>query len=97
MRTKDDGGGRAGERVKLLLRPERLHLLGNGETADNVAEGELGETVFAGGLTRYFVRLADGTVLSGKELTDQTGHPLRPGARVRVGWRAEHGFVLPPE
>jgi putative spermidine/putrescine transport system ATP-binding protein len=79
MRTKDDGGGRAGERVKLLLRPERLHLLGNGETADNVAEGELGETVFAGGLTRYFVRLADGTVLSGKELTDQTGHPLRPG------------------
>ena len=96
MRTS--GGAPAGPResVKLLVRPERLRLLAEGETADNMIEGELGETAFAGGMTRYFVRLADGTVLSGKELTDRTGEGLRPGARVRVGWRSEHGLVLPP-
>lgn len=97
MQVENDALARAGERVKLLVRPERLHFLGDGESADNMAEGELGDTVFAGGMTRYFVRLADGTVLSGKELTDRTGDRLRPGMRVRVGWRAEHGLVLPPE
>jgi putative spermidine/putrescine transport system ATP-binding protein len=94
MRAKDDCGTKPGERVKLLLRPERLHVLADGESSDNIAEGVLVETVFAGGLTRYFVRLADGLVLSGKELT---GQRLRTGARVRVGWRAEHALVLRPE
>jgi putative spermidine/putrescine transport system ATP-binding protein len=97
MRVKDDGGTKPGERVKLLVRPERLHVLADGERADNVAEGELVETVFAGGLTRYFVRLADGVMLSGKELTDQTGDRLRQGMPVRIGWRAEHALVLRPE
>ena len=97
MQVKDGDAARIGERVKLLVRPERLRLLDDGDTADNIAEGELGETVFAGGLTRYFVRLPDDVVLSGKELTDQAGHRLRPRARVRVGWRAEHGLMLRPQ
>jgi putative spermidine/putrescine transport system ATP-binding protein len=97
LQVNDRSAVSTGERVKVLIRPERLHLLGEGESADNVAEGELGETVFAGGMTRYFVRLGEGTVLSGKELTDRTGEHLRPGARVRVGWRAEHALLLPTE
>ena len=97
LQVKNSSAGRPGERVKVLIRPERLHLLAEGESADNIVEGELGETVFAGGMTRYFVRLPEGTLLSGKELTDRTGEHLRPGAQVRVGWRAEHALLLPSE
>ncbi|HEX6442863.1 MAG TPA: ABC transporter ATP-binding protein, partial [Stellaceae bacterium] len=97
LQVKDGSAGRPGERVKVLVRPERLHLLGDGESADNVAEGELGETVFAGGMTRCFVRLPEGTVLSGRQLTDRVSEKFRPGARVRVGWRADHALLLPSQ
>jgi putative spermidine/putrescine transport system ATP-binding protein len=95
LQVKDRSAARPGERVKVLVRPERLHLLGEGDSADNIAEGELGETVFSGGMTRYFVRLPEGSMLAGKGLTDHAGERLRPGERVRVGWRAEHALMLP--
>lgn len=97
IRVNEAAGVAPGRRVKVLVRPERLRLLADREAADNIAEGELGETVFAGGMTRYFVRLPGGVVLSGKELTDRGGDRLRPGTRFRVGWRAEHALILPPE
>ena len=97
LQVKDRRAARPGERVKVLVRPERLHLLGEGESAHNVAEGELGETVFAGGMTRCFVRLPEGTVLSAKQLTDRAGEQLRPGKRVRIGWRADHALILPSQ
>ena len=80
--------------VKVLVRPERLRLLSQGESADNVATGTLKETVFAGGATRYFVALPGGVVLSAKQLSPGGLAEPRVGDAVRLGWSAEHALVL---
>ncbi len=83
-----------GATVKLVVRPESLRLLGPDEPAANVATGQLKERVFVGGVSRYFVALADGTVLSVKELSTGGAAMPQPGDAVRVGWSAEHTLVL---
>jgi len=83
------------ETVKLVIRPESLRLLAAGESADNVARGTLREIVFVGGVSRSFVALAGGAVLSVKQLTARPGDAAPRGAEVRVGWDAERTIVLP--
>ena len=86
---------RPGERAKLVIRPESLRLLAPGESADNEASGVVQESVFTGGISRHFVKLADGPVVSVKQLTVGRGESLTPGTQVRVGWAAEQTVVLP--
>ena len=88
-------GVAAGEPVKVIVRPERLRLLGEREAAENIATGTLKETVFAGGVTRFFVALPDGPVLSAKQLSADSEKEPRIGDTVRLGWSAEHALVLP--
>ena len=85
----------AGEPAKVVIRPERLRLLGEREAAENVAVGTLRETVFAGGVTRFFVALPDGPVLSAKQLSAGGDKEPKIGDTVRLGWSAEHALVLP--
>lgn len=87
-------GAAPGAAVKLVLRPEHLRLLGPGEAADNVAEGRIKETVFVGGVTRCFVALPGGVILSAKQLTLGGAAP-QPGETARLGWSTAHGVVLP--
>jgi putative spermidine/putrescine transport system ATP-binding protein len=94
IRAHGDGAVAPGAAVKVIVRPERLRLLGDGETADNAVAGTLKETVFVGGVTRYFVTLAGGLVLSAKQLTPSGAAAPRPGDAVRLGWSAEHSLVL---
>jgi putative spermidine/putrescine transport system ATP-binding protein len=83
-----------GESVKVIIRPESLRLLRDCEKADNVAAGRITETVFVGGVSRFFVTLADGIVVSAKQLTDSTAPSPQVGDEVHLGWSAEHGVVL---
>ena len=93
LRGRGDGAA-AGEPVKVIIRPERLRLLGDREAAENSATGTLRETVFAGGVTRYFVALPDGPVLSAKQLSAGGEREPRIGDTVRLGWSAENALVL---
>ena len=83
-----------GARVRLMVRPECLRLLAPGESAENVAEGRLEETVFVGGIRRYFVAVGGEQILAVKELTAGSGG-AEPGASVRVGWEAARTIALP--
>jgi putative spermidine/putrescine transport system ATP-binding protein len=94
IRAPSDTAARPGQQAKIIVRPERLRLLGPGEQADNVAEGRLKEVVFVGGVTRYFVTLASGAVLSAKQLTQVAGAAPRLGDAVRLGWDIEHTLML---
>jgi putative spermidine/putrescine transport system ATP-binding protein len=94
IRAPADTAARPGQQAKIIVRPERLRLLGPGEQADNVAEGRLKEVVFVGGVTRYFVTLASGAVLSAKQLTQVAGAAPRLGDAVRLGWDIEHTLML---
>ena len=94
LRGCGDGGTAQGEAVKVIIRPERLRVLNEGEPAENVAAGTLKETVFAGGVTRYFVTLPAGPVLSAKRLSAGASKEPQLGDAVRLGWSAEHTLVL---
>jgi putative spermidine/putrescine transport system ATP-binding protein len=82
--------------VKLMIRPERVRLLGAGDAADNVAVGKLRETVFVGGVTRHFVRLSGGAELSLRELSADATTVPPLGETVRVGWSSANTLVLRP-
>jgi putative spermidine/putrescine transport system ATP-binding protein len=89
------GGAPTGAKVRFVVRPESIRLLAPEETADNIASGTLKESVFVGGVSRHFVTLPGGTVLSAKQLTSIGAARPRPGEAVRVGWSAAQTLVLP--
>jgi putative spermidine/putrescine transport system ATP-binding protein len=94
VRALGGGGERPGAAVKFIVRPESIRLLSPGETADNVVAGTLRETVFVGGVSRHFIALDGGAVLSAKQLSGGAAAP-RPGEPVRAGWSAGQTLVLP--
>ena len=51
--------------------------------------------MFTGGVSRHFVKLADGPVVSVKQLTVGRDRSLPSGSPVRVGWAADQVVVLP--
>jgi spermidine/putrescine transport system ATP-binding protein len=59
LRAKDDGGYRAGARVAIGIRPERMSLAG---TADNALPGTLDDEIYLGDRTDWRVRLGEETV-----------------------------------
>ena len=81
--------------IHLLVRPESLRLLGDGDAATNPLCGQLDDVVMLGDVTRYFVRLADGTRVSAKRLTAAAPPPPK-GSPVTLGWSAEDTVVLGP-
>jgi putative spermidine/putrescine transport system ATP-binding protein len=95
LRAPAAPGVRAGDRVRLVVRPERLALLGPGEDAANVLDGVLREVILVGGVTKYYVTLGDGRTVSATRLTAGPPGPLAADAKVRVGWAVDSGVVLP--
>jgi len=94
VRAEVDPALAPGRTVKAVIRPESLRILQPGETAENVAEGVLAESLFIGGVCRHYVSIADDLVLSLKQLTDGGATVPPPGTRIRVGWRGDHTLVL---
>ncbi|UZF90866.1 ABC transporter ATP-binding protein [Bosea sp. NBC_00550] len=81
---------------KLLLRPEALRLVQNGQVAagHNVLSGHLDNTLVTGATSKHFVTLDSGATVSIQELTDPSTTRLEPGLRVQVSWPAETGRFL---
>jgi len=94
VRAPAEPGLAVGERVRFMVRPENVALLGPGESADNEATAALEEVILVGGVTKHYARLRDGTTVSATSLT---GGPLRAverGAAVRLGWTRERTVIL---
>ena len=91
----DDGEPQElGDRVKLVVRPERLALLGPAEDAPNVLDGALREVILVGGVTKYYVTLADGRAVSATRLTAGPPGSISADGKVRVGWAIDSTVVL---
>jgi putative spermidine/putrescine transport system ATP-binding protein len=93
IRARPADGVAKNEVVHLLVRPENLRLLGDGEVATNHLSGELDDVVMMGDVTRYFVRLSDGSRVSAKRLTAAVQPPAK-GSPVTLGWSVEDTVVL---
>jgi putative spermidine/putrescine transport system ATP-binding protein len=78
----------------IMARPESLRVLESGEPADNILEGTVTDIIMLGGVSRCFVRLDSGEMVSSKSLTRAGGPRIERGRRVRVGWSAADTVLL---
>ena len=69
-------------------------MIGPGEDAPNVLDGVLREVILVGGVTKYYVTLADGRAVSATRLTAGTPGSIPADGKVRVGWTVESTVVL---
>ena len=82
--------------VTLAIRPERIQLLAPGNAAPppgiNAVPGQIIETVYAGAVLQYAVRLSSGDVLSVR--SPNTGASPARDALVRLCWSPEECSIL---
>jgi putative spermidine/putrescine transport system ATP-binding protein len=95
VRAPAPAGLGPGDRVKVVIRPERLGLLAPAEDAPNTLDGVLRELILVGGVTKHYVALGDGTVVCATRLTTGPPSPVPAEGKVRVGWAVESTVVLP--
>lgn len=84
--------------VKIGVRPEKFHILPEGETAGpewNVIEGTVGEAVYLGVSHQYAVESRSGQSLT-VYVQNLGTRMLRQGEVVRLTWYPEHTFVVEP-
>ncbi|HEV3102348.1 MAG TPA: ABC transporter ATP-binding protein [Candidatus Dormibacteraeota bacterium] len=92
--------------VKFVVRPEKLRMLLENESAEpgmTVEPGVVEQVIYVGQATRYNVRLDRGEQLVAvRQNTDAADEALHyEGRRIRLAWGPEHTYVLdqqqPPE
>jgi spermidine/putrescine transport system ATP-binding protein len=91
---------RAGDRVRIGVRPEKIQILpgGTGATANqNTVAATLRSAVFAGVSFQYFFQTKEGREMSAFDRNRSGAAVARPGEAVRLAWAPEHTFVIPFE
>jgi putative spermidine/putrescine transport system ATP-binding protein len=85
---------------RFTVRPEKIHILEEHETADPGAHSENGrirDVVYVGMVTRYAVELDEGgelmVIRQNLEITSGEALEAR-GRRVRLAWRPEHTYAI---
>jgi putative spermidine/putrescine transport system ATP-binding protein len=86
---------------RITVRPEKILLLEDGQQAPasaHVEPGRIRDISYAGVLTRYVVDLdAGGELVVSRQNVDHGGGHIAPGSRVRLAWRPDQAFTIPPE
>jgi len=85
----------AGRRVRVMVRPEALRMLRDGETADNELRAVLRDVVMSGGTTLHLFGTPGGVELAARRLTEGLGEARRPGDAVRLGFSSTHAIIIP--
>ena len=88
-----EAGVRAGDRLRVAVRPERVRIDAPEEDGGSRLAGTVAEIVYLGMYTQFFVETAAGR-LACHRLADDPLAALEPGSRVAVSWDAEHASVL---
>ncbi|MEU9339222.1 ABC transporter ATP-binding protein [Streptomyces sp. NPDC048290] len=91
------GRASGAEEVALVVRPERLRLLGPGDpvpAGHHALDGTVTETVYFGAHRRVAVDLPGGHRLQLREPAGQE-RPAVPGSAARVAWAVERSAVVP--
>ena len=83
----------------VTVRPEKIRILDDGEQPEpgaHVEEGTIGDVVYVGSVTRYFVDLARGDrlVVVRQNLEPAAHHAAARGRTVRLAWRPEQSVEI---
>jgi spermidine/putrescine transport system ATP-binding protein len=98
IRIPEASGRRDGERLRVGVRPEKIHVLPAGvelSRTQNMVAGSLRSAVFAGVSFQYFFRTQEGREMSAFDRNASGGAVAQPGEAVRLAWAPEHTFVIP--
>lgn len=82
-----------GSQAKIMIRPEGIEVLADGQAADNALGGTVVDVIVAGGVTKFFVQIEGGDLLKVTQLTGRLGG-MSKGQRVRLGWPADKAVLL---
>jgi spermidine/putrescine transport system ATP-binding protein len=91
-------GRRAGERLRVGVRPEKINVFPAGQAptaTQNVVAATLRSAVFAGVSFQYFFQTQEGREMSAFDRNATGGAAASPGDAVRLAWAPEHTFVIP--
>ena len=89
---------RAGESVRVGVRPEKIHVLPVGtepSATQNVVPATLRSAVFAGVSFQYFFQTSEGREMTAFDRNSTGGAVAKPGDAVRLAWAPQHTFVIP--
>lgn len=95
-------GHRVGQRVKVLVRPEKIHAApqgaaAGGSLAGNHCVGTLAQVSFVGGMTRFDLTLPDGRNMIAKGISDRAAERSPIGCRMQMQWSAADSVLLKTE
>ena len=79
--------------VRLMVRPERLSILDDNATADNVVAGTVERVDIAGPTIRVYASTPFG-LANARWPRKPEAEPLSPGATLRLGWTAADGALF---
>jgi len=100
LSVRSTAGFAAGDRVKVMVRPEKIHASVNGAGHpghDNQCQGLLTQVSFVSGMTRYDATLANGWTVRFKGISERAHERLLPGTPLALSWSARDSVVIPLE
>jgi ABC-type Fe3+/spermidine/putrescine transport system ATPase subunit len=83
-----------GDKVSVMLRPERIKPAATVEVEGRGIEGLLTDLVFQGATARLIVRLDDGTEMTCLADSSASMPQIAPGKRIAMTWESDCGYVL---
>lgn len=77
----------------VMVRPESVRILADGQSADNAFEGTVTDVIMLGGVVRVITRLPEGLDVSSKHLLSASMR-VKEGDAIRVGWDRADATLL---
>jgi putative spermidine/putrescine transport system ATP-binding protein len=95
LKVRNTEGHALGAKVKVLVRPEKIEVVGEASaTDDNACVGTISQVSFVGGMTRFELTLGDGATLLVKGISARAAERAGAGQRLAVRWSARDAVVL---
>ncbi len=92
IRVMGEADQSIGSDGRLMIRPDKVKVLANGESAPNEISGVVEEIAFVGETLRYSVRSSDEVITV--KMPAQNAAGLAAGTEIRLGWQPEDGLLL---
>ncbi|MEE9198530.1 MAG: ABC transporter ATP-binding protein [Dehalococcoidia bacterium] len=77
------------ENATMVIRPESVLPVAEGNGLANIFEGEVEEVIYLGEIVKYTIKLGDSTSITAKWQVRAETRLLKRGDRVRIGWAAQ--------
>ncbi|TAL85950.1 MAG: ABC transporter ATP-binding protein [Candidimonas sp.] len=97
--ARDNPGLAVGDKVLVVLRPEKIELVPEGSNVNGytgLLDGRVSEVIFTGEKSMVFLQSACGDfTVASQNRSDESVTQAKPGSTVKIGWNAADMLVFP--